>query len=263
MNNILEIVELNKEWKLNKKTKEFLKSITFSVPNNSCTGLIGENGSGKTSILRIIAGLYKPTSYKKIILNNFELESRKFNNFFSYLSVDGFFSNIYFGLQKIEEIFVESGISFFHGLNRTEMKEKINDSAIIKEIKEKKYSEISFGQRKLLNIFFSGIKNNKEGSEVKLIIMDEPFNGLDLKKRLILINRIKELKKQGKSFLISSHDLGDMEKICDNIVLLQKGIIKYEGKLPDNLEEFVVKKFNYDNYDGTIDEKEKNDVIGI
>lgn len=235
MSNIFEVEGLTKIW----GEKIGINSLKFSISEGTCVGLIGENGSGKTTIMKIIAKLYNPTFCKKMVINNFSHDEREYNDLLSYLPVGGFFSNENFKVRKVKDI-ISSGISFFHGLNRKEIEEKAKNSQNIKKFMDNKYSEISFGQKNMLSIFFSGL------SDFNLMMMDEPFNGLDLKMRLTLINRINELKKQGKSFLISSHDIYDMQKICEEIVVIKNSEAIFIGKTPENLENFLINNYGYE-----------------
>ncbi len=201
--------------KLSKKFKEevILNNCSCSFEEGKIYGLVGRNGSGKSVFLKIICGFYTPTSgeitmddYNYIAHNEFPKDTRALiekNNFLSDLSG-------YDNLKLLSSI-----------------QNKISDEEIIEtlkqvglsEYKDKKFNTYSLGMKQKLGIAQVLMENPK------LMILDEPFNGIDEKS----VERLRELllkkKKEGHLIIISSHIKEDIEYLADVIYKFDNGKI--------------------------------------
>lgn len=203
--------------------KEFaLKNCSFTLQPNTCAGLIGRNGAGKSSLLKIVAGLAAATSGEIFYFGQTPLNDevkRKLGFFLGaeYLPEEmtgtaflTFINTIYYPQQATPAEAIHSLIDYFF--------EEAPGSKLIKHY--------SLGMRQKIGICAALI------TQPALLILDEPFVGLDAfaaKKLITLLNQYK----QNHSILVSSHDLHYLERICDELLLLEKGEIIYNNTLED------------------------------
>lgn len=194
---------------LNKK--EILSGISFDARQGEITGLVGDNGSGKTMIMKCICGFI--TTYTGDIL------------------VDG--KNIRdVDIQNLNmSMLIENPgfISYYTGYKNLKCLADINgriDSAKIKSImeyvgldpkKREKVSAYSLGMRQRLGIAQALME------DPEILILDEPFNSLDRKMCNKIQNLLLDLKSNGKTIILSSHNQGDIERLCDNVYEINKG----------------------------------------
>ena len=190
--------------------------VNMHIEKGDIYGFVGENGAGKTTIIRLISGLAKPSEgdYNLFGINSHAkeiLEARK--------KVSGI----------VESVSLSPSLSAFNNIksqailaNKNFSDDQIN--ALIarvglnpKEIENKKVGSFSLGMRQRLGIAITLI------SDPEFIILDEPMNGLDPKGFIEVRDTIIELNKQGITFLISSHILSELEKVCTRIGFISHG----------------------------------------
>lgn len=185
---------------------EILHDIDLVIGRGEVYGLIGQNGAGKTTLLRLISGLMRPTNgtvHIQAPIIGYMPQSCRFD--------DG---------SSVREI-----ICMFAKLRNTESKESISLCERLHLDSSKKVRHLSPGQQKKLQMIIAMI-----GSP-ELFVLDEPTAGLDPGATYEMKNMIKELHKMGKSILISSHILQDMDEICTNVAILEKGRLTYNHEL--------------------------------
>ena len=190
------------------KNKQVLDNIDLTIDENKIIGIIGRNGSGKTVLLKIIAGLYfKDTG-------NIEYNEKcTINNDYGILIDSGFLDN-------------DTG--FENLKNLALLRNKITDNDIIDVIKwvgldpydKTKYKNYSTGMKQKLKIAQAVME------KPKVLILDEPFNGLDQKSVDYFRNEIIKFKKEGLTIIITSHYKEDIEKLCDIVYEMNEGKIK-------------------------------------
>lgn len=190
------------------KNKQVLDNIDLTIDENKIIGIIGRNGSGKTVLLKIISGLYfKDTG-------NIEYnEKYTINNDYGILIDSGFLDN---------------DTSFENLKNLALLRNKITDNDIIDVIKwvgldpydKTKYKNYSTGMKQKLKIAQAVME------KPKVLILDEPFNGLDQKSVDYFRNEIIKFKKEGLTIIITSHYKEDIEKLCDIVYEMNEGKIK-------------------------------------
>ena len=202
--------------KLTKKFKdrEVLKNIDLTVNEGTILGIIGRNGSGKTVLLKIISGLYFKTSG--------EIErNSKYNIYedYGFLIDVGFLDN-------------ETGFNNLKILSL--LKNKIKDNDIIDILKyvgldpydKTKYKNYSTGMKQKLKIAQTLME------KPKVIILDEPFNGLDKKSVDFFRSEFLKLKETGVTIIITSHYQEDIDKLCDVVYEMVDGELeKYEKEI--------------------------------
>lgn len=199
------------------KTK-VLHGITFSVPQNSCFGLIGLNGAGKTTLIKVLLGLRQATEGAAKILGQ-PLGSDSIKSQISYLP------------EKFEPPAFLSGFEFVHftqklyGRQITE--EKILEMADILQLQRdalpRRVTSYSKGMRQKLGILATLL------ADCPLVILDEPMSGLDPRARILVKDAILNYQSRGKTVIICSHILADLEEMCPEIAVLEQGALAYHG----------------------------------
>ena len=192
--------------------------LTLEVPKGSIYGFIGPNGSGKTTTIRMIMKIMYPDR-GKLLVNGQETDFERLKNV-GYLPEDR-------GLYKKMKI---GELLKFHGElnNGTDLPNRINqwlERLELKAYKEKKVETLSKGMRQKLQ-FIATILHQPE-----LIILDEPFSGLDPVNADMMKDIILELQKNGATIIFSTHDMAMAERMCDYIFMIYKGKKVLDGTL--------------------------------
>ncbi|MEM2081123.1 MAG: ABC transporter ATP-binding protein [Candidatus Bathyarchaeia archaeon] len=215
-------------------TTRALSDLSFKI-NRGITGLIGPNGAGKTTTIRVILGLIKPDSGKAQMFG-FDCwkESLEIRRRIGVLHEKATF---YDGLSGFDYLMLMAKLK---GISEPsfEVRKVLKLVELEREAQNRKIGGYSAGMRQRLG-FAQALLGKPE-----LIILDEPTSNLDPLGRAKVLNIIKDLKEEEKiSFLISSHILPELERICDNFVLMNKGQAIREGTIEQLLDEACVKTF--------------------
>ena len=203
-----------------------VRNISFEIKEGEIFGLIGPNGSGKTTTLRIVATLLKPDSGSvKIFGYDVQKNGEKIREMISYLPEDaGAYKNLsgkeY--LEFIAKFFEKRG-------NPDEMVKKGIEIAKLGNRIKDKISTYSKGMIRRLLIARTFMVNPK------LAILDEPTSGLDVINSIEVRNIIKDIARKGTTIFLSSHNMLEVEFLCDRIALINKGEIVEIGK-PEELK---------------------------
>lgn len=207
--------------------KEVLKGISFSTEGGKAFGLLGRNGAGKTTSIRIIMGVFsadggevlidgKPIDYNKIQIGYLP-EERGLYPKRKIIDQLVYFANLK-GMNYKSA--VKSVDYWLRRLNMTEYRYKRLDT-------------LSKGNQQKIQLI-TAIAHNPQ-----IIILDEPFSGLDPVNAMILKDVVKEQIKKGKIVLFSSHQMNYIEEFCDKIAILNNGKIALQGELYDIKRNYV------------------------
>jgi len=191
---------------------EVLKNINFSVQKGEILGLLGVNGAGKSTIMKIICSYVKPNSGKvKICENDIETHTKLTKSKIGYLSEKN---------PLYEEMYVNEFLIFISRFYKEKNKNlnTVLENTNLKDIKNKKIKILSAGQRKRVGIA-QAILHDPD-----VLILDEPTATLDPNQKNEIHNLIKVLG-ENKAILFSSHIIDEVEKICDRIIIIHKGNI--------------------------------------
>ncbi len=227
MEEIITISNLRKTFKLSakqqkiEKTKEKVKvavdDISFSVNKGEIFGLLGPNGAGKTTTLRMLATLIKPDS-GDAVLNGESITK----NPYGVRGAIGFLTSEL----KLEDFFTPNYLyDFFselHGVigkEKDERKKKLFERFGIEKFAEVKVGDLSTGMKQKVSLVVSIVH------DPEIIIFDEPTNGLDVITAKTVVDFLLELRKEGKTVVISSHIFSLIEKICDRAAIIINGKI--------------------------------------
>ena len=192
-----------------------LDDVSFDVNSGEVLGIIGKNGSGKSSLLRIMAGIYKADSGK--VISNGEI---------FYLTTMGV--GLMDRLTMKENIFLVGAIM---GLTRKEVKEIFNDIVEFSELGEFVNSKVKYfstGMIGRLGFSISAFCMKSKKSEI--LLLDEVFgSGADFQFEQKAIKKMEEFINGGATIVMVSHDLEIIEKYCNKVILLEQGKIKSVG----------------------------------
>jgi ABC-2 type transport system ATP-binding protein len=201
-------------------TKVAVDNLSITIEQGSMFGLLGPNGSGKTSSIRMMIGITVPDS------GTVSLFGQPFQR--SQLKRVGYLPEergLYKKMKVLDQI---EFLGQLHGLDAvTAHKRAIAwcERLEITEAIHKKTEELSKGMQQKIQ-FITALLH-----EPDLIIMDEPFSGLDPVNAILLEQTLVDLSKQGKSVLFSTHRMDQVEKLCDNIALIHRGRLVLSGSM--------------------------------
>lgn len=213
---------------LTKKYKMFtaVDNVNMNIEKGDIYGFVGENGAGKTTIIRMIAGLSTPTSGDYEL---FGVNSNTKEIYEAKKKLGGIVEAVSLNLSMT----AKDNINLQSILVGKKLTNEEKDALLLKvglnpnEIEKKNVSSFSLGMKQRLGIAITLISNPE------FIILDEPMNGLDPKGFIELRDLIIELNKEGITFLISSHILSELDKICTKIGFISHGKLIKELSIDD------------------------------
>jgi sodium transport system ATP-binding protein len=228
---MLEVKGLSKEFKNVKAVKE----ISFQVKQGEIVGLLGENGAGKTTTLRLLSTMLKPTSGTAVV-NGFDV-IKDGDNVRRQIG-------ILFGgeVGLYDRLTARENINYFanlYGISNEEADKAIDELAKdleMEEYIERRVGKFSRGMKQKVAIARSIVHSPS------VMLFDEPSTGLDVSAARIVQDFILKCKEQNKTILFSSHSMKEVEKLCDRVVIINKGRIIEQG----TIEELKVRYGNND-----------------
>ena len=226
-----------------------VNNLSFEVEKGEIFGLLGLNGAGKTTTFRMILGLIDDYT------GNIYLDNKKID--YSITDKIGFLTEERSLLLKLTVLEQIKFYGVLKGMDENTIEKKLDyylDLFNIKEYKNKKIKELSKGNQQKIQ-FISAIIH-----EPKLLILDEPFSGLDPINIELFKSVILELKEKGTSIIFSSHRMDHVEFFCEKLVILVKGKTVLEGYLKDIKNEFKMKKVIIS---GDVNKKDLEKIKGV
>ena len=211
MDNILEINKLKKQYRDNL----VLNGIDLHIKRGAIYGLIGKNGVGKTTIIRIICGLQEPTNGKYLI-NNIDFNNTAILNERKKMGAIIETPSVYKNLTAKENLILQYNLI---GKKNYDNIENLLKLVGLENTGNKKVENFSLGMKQRLGIAITLV------SDPELLILDEPINGLDPKGIIEMRELILKLNKKGITFLISSHYLDELSKIATHYGFINNGKI--------------------------------------
>ncbi|HNP22982.1 MAG TPA: ATP-binding cassette domain-containing protein [Panacibacter sp.] len=227
---LLELQHLKKYY----ATQKAVDDISFKLEPGSIFGLLGPNGAGKTTLLRMITGIFFPDEGEIIF------DGAKFNPINDIIKIGympeerGLYKKMKIGEQAMY-------LAQLKGLSKSEALEKIKFWFKRLEMEtwwNKKVEDLSKGMSQKLQFVITVLH------EPKLIILDEPFSGLDPLNANLIKDEIYGLAQRGSTIIFSTHRMEQVEEICDHIVLVNLGKKVLDGSLQQIKQEFKENKFN-------------------
>lgn len=212
MSNGIQVRELRKSY----GRHMVLKGLDFQIKAGEIFALLGINGAGKTTTLECMEGLKKYDS-GTITINGkrgIQLQS----------------ASLPAHIRPME------AVKLFAKWNKAKADDSMLEALGIKEMEKKQYIQLSTGQKRRLHLALALI------GDPDIIFLDEPTAGLDVEGRLSLHKQIRKLKSRGKTVVLASHDMAEVETLCDRIAILNDGNIVFCGT-PSELTDKVGKKY--------------------
>lgn len=219
---MVEVESLSKTFPGKKgKSVHALADVSFMAPAGHVFGLIGDNGAGKTTALRIISTLIEPTSGKAAVCgqscHKSPIEVRKnlgilsgSTGLYGRLTPTAmltYFARLFGASESSVQSVVKTAIDRFQ----------------IGEFQDRPCDQLSTGQKQRVGLARATIHNPQ------VILMDEPTNGLDVQSSQSVLEFVEELRTQGKTIIYCSHIMSEVERLCDNLVILHEGKICATG----------------------------------
>jgi len=213
------IVELEKIRKVY-DTKVAVEGLSLTIEPGTMFGLLGPNGSGKTSTIRMMIGMTVPDSGSVSLFG--KPFDRKALHRVGYLPEE---RGLYKKMKVIDQL---AFLGQLHGLSEATARSRALawcERVEITEAIDKKTEELSKGMQQKIQ-FIAALLHEPE-----LIIMDEPFSGLDPVNAELLMDTLINLRKEGKAVLFSTHRMDQVEKMCDAIALISRGKLVLSGSM--------------------------------
>ena len=201
-------------------TKVAVEDLSFTIEPGTMFGLLGPNGSGKTSSIRMMIGITVPDSGTVSLFD--QPFTRKALARVGYLPEE---RGLYKKMRVLDQLVF---LGQLHGLSSTEAARRSRawcERLNIVEAIPKKTEDLSKGMQQKIQ-FIAALLH-----EPDLIIMDEPFTGLDPVNAALLMDTLVDLRRQGRAVLFSTHRMDQVEKMCDNIALIHRGHLVLSGSM--------------------------------
>lgn len=229
-----------------------VKGINFEIKEGELVGYIGENGAGKSTTIKMLTGLLTPSS-GKVIVNGIVPNENRIENNKEIGAVFGQKTQLWWDLPVIESFrLIKKMYKIPENEYRKNLK-KFTQILNLEDLLEKQVKNLSLGQKMRCEIAATFLHNPK------IVYLDEPTIGLDVLVKENIRKFIKEINKEkNTTVILTTHDLKDIEDVCDRIILLDKGQIIYDGEkqtFKDTYGKYVTAEF--------IINKKKNDVTHL
>jgi ABC-2 type transport system ATP-binding protein len=230
MSTILEVQNLKKYF----SSQKAVDDISFTISQGSIFGLLGPNGAGKTTLIRMITGIFYPDA------GNILLKGNKFDPTADVINIGympeerGLYKKMKVGEQAMY-------LAQLKGMSKQDAFAKVKEWFEKFEMQSwwnKKVEDLSKGMGQKLQFVTTVLH------EPKLVILDEPFSGLDPVNSNLIKDEIFNLAKKGTTIIFSTHRMEQVEEICDHIVLLNKGQKILDGSVKEIKQQFKQHIFN-------------------
>lgn len=244
------------------KYKKFtaVDNININIEEGELVGYIGENGVGKSTTIKMLTGLLTPTS-GEVIVNGIIPNEKRIQNNKNIGAVFGQKTQLWWDLPVIESFKL---IKQMYKIPENEYKKNLKRFAEILELEdllEKQVKNLSLGQKMRCEIAATFLHNPK------IVYLDEPTIGLDVLIKENIRKFIKDINKEkNTTVILTTHDLKDIEDVCNRIILLDKGKIIYDGgkqEFKDTYGKYVIAEFVIKEKNQNIIESITSDAIQI
>ncbi len=203
---------------------EVLKGINLSIPKGQATGIVGPNGAGKTTLIKTILGLVKPDS------GSIRVNETTLNGNWQYRRDIGYMPQV---ARYPENMLVRELLEFIKGLRNqpaTFEHELIEQLNLAPEL-NKQLRTLSGGNRQKVGATLAMMFNPE------ILFFDEPTAGLDPKSSRMFKERVQTEKEQGKTVIITSHIMSELEQLVDHVIFILDGNVRYYGSTKNLLAE--------------------------
>jgi ABC-2 type transport system ATP-binding protein len=202
--------------------QQVLKGVSFDVPKGRCCGLLGPNGAGKTTMIKSLLGLVRPDSGQIRLLGD-DRFSKGVKAKVGFLPEESYL----YSFMTIEETMRFSADLYGGGVETINRIDPLLNTVSLFDVKKRKISQCSKGMRRRV-AFAQAMLHDPE-----LLILDEPTSGFDPMGMAMMKDVIRGLHQQGKTLLICSHQLKEVQDLCEDIVILHHGEVMAQGALSE------------------------------
>ena len=250
-------VKINKLFK-SYSGKPAVQDLSFSVNSGELFGLIGPNGAGKSTTIKILLDFLKPDSGSVSIYGKTMNELLKNN--IGYLPEE---KGLYKRLTAIDQILYFASLKGVDPSTARERADSLLQQTGMLESKQKKIKDMSKGMGQIIQFIVTVIH------DPQLIILDEPFSGLDPVNTEMMKNFIAQLRDEGKAVILSTHQMNQVEELCDRVLMINHGREVLHGGLQEIKSEFKEHSVRIDvkgepgNLQGVINKKLTNGYIEL
>lgn len=281
---IIEVTNLVKKYKISEKKHGILgyikhlfhpkyreytavNNISFNIEEGELVGYIGENGAGKSTTIKMLTGLLTPTS-GKVVVNGIVPNEKRIENNKQIGAVFGQKTQLWWDLPVIESFNLIKKMYEIPEKEYQSNLKKFTEILDLKDLLDKQVKSLSLGQKMRCEIAATFLHNPK------VVYLDEPTIGLDILVKENIRKFIKDINKEkNTTVILTTHDLKDIEEVCDRIILIDKGSIIYDGekeKFKNEYGKHIIAEFSIQNKKSSItletseddfeviDESEKN-----
>ncbi|GEN85898.1 ABC transporter ATP-binding protein [Oceanobacillus sojae] len=207
--------------------KTVVDSVDLHIPQGSIFGFLGKNGAGKSTLINMVTGLIKPSSGSFEVLGQ---SGDRLESLQKEIGVLPDYSTFY------EDLTAFSHLNYFQKLLKQSLSRqdilRVLTRVGLEDAVHVKVKKFSFGMKKKLGIAQSIIH------QPKLLFLDEPTSGVDANAVLNIHSLIKEIAVQGTTIFLTSHNLNEVEKLCDEIAIMNKGSIQTQGTMQQLREQY-------------------------
>jgi len=209
--------------------KGVLNGINLDIPRGQATGIVGPNGSGKTTMIKTVLGLVKPDS------GRIEVNGVKLNGNYAYRHQIGYMPQV---ARYPENMTVNELLEFIKSVRGTEaiFEEKLVDHFGLDSELEKPLRVLSGGNRQKVGATLAMMFNPE------ILILDEPTAGLDPRASTTFKELVHEEKKNGKTVLLTSHIMSEIEELTDHLIFILDGKVRYNGPMQELISKSAGRK---------------------
>ncbi|MCE9560067.1 MAG: ABC transporter ATP-binding protein [Armatimonadetes bacterium] len=219
----IETNKLTKSYKTkNRGTTNVVNNLDLHVEEGEIFGFLGPNGAGKTTTIKMLLNVITPTSGEAQILGK-DVDDIEVHRLLSYLPEKPYYYEHMTGMEILK--FYAS----LFGINDNEKCMRLLEKVNLAGDMNKTINQYSKGMQQRIGLAQSLL------NDPKLLFLDEPTGGLDPIAHIEIRDLILQFRDEGKTVFISSHELSDVERICDRVAIINKGTIEKQGKLEDLL----------------------------
>lgn len=234
MNYAAEVCSLEKSY----GSHQVLKGITFRVAKGEIFALLGVNGAGKTTALECMEGLRRYDGGSITVNGKMGIQLQS--------------SSLPSHIRALE------AVRLFSKWNKSSIDRKMLTALGIDELAQRQYTDLSTGQKRRLHLALA-LAGNPD-----ILFLDEPTAGLDVEGRVSLHEQIRSLRAQGKTIILASHDMAEVENLCDRICVMNGGKIVFNGTVQEMTEQIGSRytlHIKTDGGDETYEAEDINDAL--
>ncbi|MBR9682080.1 MAG: ATP-binding cassette domain-containing protein [Candidatus Aenigmarchaeota archaeon] len=234
--NIIKVRGISKEFKVQKeknvfkalfsrkyKTVKALKKVNLDVKKGEFIGVVGPNGAGKSTLIKILTGILTPSSGKAEVKGLVPYEERQENSK-KIGVVFGQRSQLWWDLPVIESFELLRRVFEIPDKAYNKNLRTFKDVLGIQKYLDTPTRKLSLGEKMRCNIAASLLHNPD------IVYLDEPTIGLDVEAKYRIRKFLKKLNKEGLTIILTTHDMGDIEELCERMIIIDKGSVIYDGK---------------------------------